>query len=121
MNKVTTTNEELSAEIARRLFGMEPHPTLSGWFLNASVGYKGDYSRPTFASDHNAAMGLVVPEMRKQGWSLHLMDNLVRETVIAVFDHPERRSVRAQAALGEEPRAICEAALAALDSQEGKE
>ena len=111
------TNEEISAAIAKRLFGLEPHPTLAGWFLNAAPGYKGDYQQAIYASDHNAALGLVVPEMRRRGYLFSLEDNGGGESVMAIFWSKKFGSIPATAPYSEEPRAICLAALAVLDAE----
>lgn len=91
------SNEELSAEVAKRLFGWRWYRrqmpmTYTYWldetqpdddlYTGKARPYDPDdvedeyhgllalepYEGESYASDHNAAMGLVVPEMRKRGW-----------------------------------------------------
>lgn len=95
------SNEELSAEIAKRLFGL----VLTNDVLLTSV----------YASDHNAAMGLVVPEMRKRGYAFELTDFAAGFATATFATQTEAYSE--SAVYGEEPRAICEAALKALEAQ----
>ena len=109
MEVTERTNEQLSAEIAERLFG-----GLTAQMLPLSGG--GTITCfPDYASDHNAALGLVVPEMRKRGWSFEMGDCLDETSVECSFDFIPRT-----APFGQEPRAICLAALAALDAEEAQ-
>ena len=100
------TNEQISAAIAERLFGITPI---------TSVWTK--LSKTPFASDHNAALGLVVPEMRKRGWMFEMADF---STGVDCGFVKVGFSKWASCDFGQEPRAICEAALAALDAEEVK-
>lgn len=107
------TNEEISAAIAKRLFGLVVE---SGWgLITASDGFQYRMSIKPYASDHNAAMGLVVPEMRKRGYIFYLDDD---EGTVCVDFHGASWYGRKWVPYGEEPRAICLAALAALDQEQ---
>ena len=111
------TNEQISAAIAERLLRWVWVEAVSCWVDRDGlvVATRSEF-KP--ASDHNTALGLVVPEMRKRGWQFSLVD--VGDEVRAVFFSKNlHRTVLASAPFGEEPCAICLAALAALD-QEGK-
>lgn len=116
------TNDELSAEIARRLFGLVPHTNdCANPNRCFAVSANDKFGNPLapYASDHNAAMGLVVPEMRKRGWEL-MTEDFIEEARCGVMFVKGRYVSRTLVPFGEEPRAICEAALAALDSEEAK-
>ena len=100
------TNEQISAEIAERLF---ENPI--EWRMVAG--------KP-FASDYNAALGLVVPEMRERGYEFASMDR--DGEFRCSFYRPKSNilDVVIGVPFGEEPRAICLAALAALDTEEAQ-
>ena len=120
------TNEQISAEIAGRLFGQTVEWREWDWKEDGETGHTAAFVVVTegvpfwhivdpYASDHNAAMGLVVSEMRKRGWSFEMGDCLDETSVECSFDFIPRT-----APFGQEPRAICLAALAALDAEEAQ-
>ena len=101
------TKEQISAAIAMRLF-----PCLEGcWGIAHS-----HFVEHNFASDHNAALGLVVPAMAARGWSFTLSVDATEKTATALF---VRRGIWHEVAesSSEIPRAICLAALAAMDAE----
>jgi hypothetical protein len=108
------TNEQLSAEIARWLFGR----TTAREIPSGDPGII-TYAVDDFAGDNDAAMGLVVPEMRKRGYEFMSEDFADESKFQALFVKGSTRG-RGQAPFGDEPRAICEAALAALDAEEAR-
>ena len=100
------TNEQISAAIAERLFNWEQC-------------HKGCLCVPPtyYASDHNAALGLVVPEMRQRGWAFFMADEPAGIQVLFESRADDETYWLARAPFGEEPRAICLAVLAALDAE----
>ena len=118
MNTDERTKDVLSAAIAKRLFGLELCNGDDKNFVRLASG--GVALLKPFASDHNAALELVVPEMRKRGWVFRLIDCLEIDEVGVDFIRwePEFREATGMAPFGQEPRAICLAALAALDQEE---
>lgn len=102
------TNEEISAAIAERLW---PGSTKDGheWRFGKSWV---DWS--DFAEDHNAALGLIVPEMRKRGYWFFMEDDHEAGLVTVFFTN---WSCRVTLPFGQEPRAICLAAEAALGAE----
>ena len=116
------TKEQINAAIAERLFEItyETHAhlwvdalLLDEYHATALHVFRGE----SYASEHNAALGLVVTEMRKRGYLFSLEDNGGGGSVMAIFWSKKLGSIPATAPFGEEPRAICEAALAALDAE----
>lgn len=118
------SDDALGEVIAKRLFGWKECTCtrllgVSHFSLGKGVFY---YEHATagqlesYASDHNAAMGLVVTEMRKRGYEFELITTPEGKTQ-AIFANREAVDA-ASAAFGEEPRAICLAALAALGSRD---
>lgn len=111
MNKVTLTTKALSAEVARRLFGIEyaygPECPLH-------------HTCKPYAEDHNAAMGLVVPEMTAQGFEFRMIVHRSDGSVFVEFYNERVQAGEMVDSIKEAPRAICEAALAALDAEGGK-
>ena len=106
------TSEEISAAIAERLFGKVIEDGYE--VVTASDGYRYRMSIKLYASDHNAALGLVVPKMRRRGYEFWMSDR--RGRVQVSFSADGKYSV-ALAEFGQEPRAICLAAEAALDAE----
>lgn len=112
------TNKEISAAIAKRLW---PGSTKDGheWRFGKSWV---DWS--DFASDHNAALGLIVPEMRKRGW-FFLVDDYRGELGRTTFVRFSKQGApvfepvhgEAYAEFDELPRAICLAAEAVMDAE----
>ncbi len=100
-------NEELSAEIAERLF---PCPS-------PSCPYASHQDQP-YASDHNAALGLVVPAMLARPGIDSFECGVTKSGSWAVFRRGHGPGVAGYAEADEGlPRAICLAALAALDAE----
>ena len=112
------TNEQLTAEIIERLFSRNDYDRL--------ITSRADF-RP--ASSFGTALGRVVPAMRERGYLFSIADcfdgkkvecgfrsmvgdshwlNLTKSRFIVAFH-------------GEEPSAICEAALAAMDAEEAED
>ena len=133
------TNQQLSAEIARRLlhwtqdtiahlhndFKGEGDPLCScvgcadgsnakrRLWVSPDREWKGE---PVFASDHNASLGLVVPEMRRRGYEF-MAEDFAAQSSIRVWFVKGSVMGSSRVPFGQEPRAICLAALAALDQE----
>ena len=106
------TKEQINAEIARRLFG---------WHLTNWGSWDDKDGLPVlrsaiFASDHNAALGLVVPEMRRRGYEF-MAEDFAAQSSIRVWFVKGSVMGSSRVPFGQEPRAICLAALAALDQE----
>ena len=121
MTEPLPTNEQLSAEIARRLFGWHEEPDFETkelrWWFSAD-GH--EIFAPIFADDHNAALGLVVPAMWKRGYGFNL-DLYLNGVSGANFYDQQGRGHWTKADNGSLPRAICLAAVAALDAERHKD
>lgn len=136
----TRTNEEVSAEVARRLFGWEWRQVhcfkghLVDAFLPTERGSEnldwchapwnadtdGLWFVKPYASEHNAALGLVVPEMTAQGFEFRMIVHRSDGSVFVEFYNEHVQAGEMVDSIKEAPRAICEAALAALDAEGGK-
>lgn len=103
-NYADLTDEQINAQIAERLFGYEKHSEVFGNY--------------PYATTYEASIGLVVPAMRERGWMFFLTDMSTHIQVVFEQDDDTYFDVRSD--YGKEPRAICEAALLALDSQEAQ-
>ena len=122
------TNEQISAALAERLFGWEeckctrllglPHFKRGNGVAHYDHVTARDLSEQF--SDYNAALGLVVPEMRKLGYELRIEDELDRGVVNVQFSNGRVCGI-AEQPFGLEPRAICLAAEAALDAERNTE
>lgn len=116
------TDKQISAAIAERLFGITRATHSYLWAQVVATGrtwrtVTGNiFLGEPYAEDHNAAMGLVVPEMRTQGYWFELAD-MSGGRVRATFGKDEGGRWSARAPVGQEPRAICLAALAAMDAE----
>lgn len=110
----TRTNKQINAAIAERLL---PEPCVFG-----IAGCKGRAAFRPFASDHNAALGLVVPAMADKGYKKFSCGSYGQGTVWAEFStygwSPKRWY--AEDNDGSIPRAICLAGLV-LDAEEKTE
>ena len=109
------TNEQISAALAERLFNIRicPDCTQAG---DPHTVNRAEVIEP-FASDHTAALALVVPEMRGRGYYFELAD-MSDGGVRATFGKQGSQRVWiARTPFGLEPRAICLAAEAALDAE----
>jgi len=109
----TRTNEQISVAIAERLFGLE---CVGCWEEPLERCPLHGRERAPFASDHNAALGLVVPEMRRRGWHFTVTSYAGFESVTVSFFRPESWHETRESP-DELPRAICLAAEAALDAE----
>ena len=97
------TNEQISDAIAERLFGIKE------WQARL---YR------IYASDHNAALGLVVPEMLARPGIDSFECGVTKSGSWAVFRRGYGPGVAGYAEADEGlPRAICLAVLAALDAE----
>ena len=118
------TNEELSAAIAERLFGLAIE---NGKRVGISDGWRYHFPVKPYASDHNAALGLVVPAMRKRGYRFEMEDDWdfgdgkAMGVGIRFRTMKQARVEMTFTPFGQEPRAICLAALAALDAERKEE
>ena len=108
------TNEQISAEIAERLFGLVQCDIAPRGFHPADRAYPCvDWDYVSF----DGALGLVVPEMRRRGYEFASMDR--NGEFRCSFYQPKSNipDVVIGVPFGEEPRAICLAALLALDAE----
>lgn len=117
------TNKQISAAIAKLLFEKivcQPDYELctNEWRARCAIPCS-VYIEP-FASRFAAALGLVVPEMRKLGYELRIEDELDRGVVNVQFSNGRVCGI-AEQPFGLEPRAICLAAEAALDAERNTE
>lgn len=124
------TNKQISAEIARRLFGLTVEWREWDWKEDGESGHNAAWvvmDEPPreywhivdpYASDHNAAWQ-VVTEMRKRGYIYWASDMWAGEGHTQAGFSKEGNLYRITAPFGEEPRAICLAVLGTLE-QEGK-
>ena len=103
------TNEQISAAIAKLLLDqLEGHEWKIG---EAWVSWK------DLASGHNAALGLVVPEMRKLGYSFWMRDIWPKKGESLVGFGKGGAMSNVILPYDQLPRAICLAAEAALNAE----
>lgn len=111
------TNEQISAALAERLLHWKQGP-FGTWFDHDGL----IVNDPIFASDHNAALGLVVDAMlERPGYNSFECGATKSGIYYAVFRKNHGPSAAGYSENNEAlPRAICLAAEAALDAEEAQ-
>ena len=95
------TDEQVNAQIAERLFGYEKYSEVFGNY--------------PYTQTYDASMGLVVPAMRERGYEFILVDDNGKTEI--AFEKDPQITAPVVTSFNRTPRAICEAALLALDME----